>query len=384
MLIPGRNQSSDSYRYGFQGQEKDDEVKGKGNSVNFSFRMHDPRVGRFFSPDPLTKKYPFYSPYQFSGNKVISHKELEGAEELIAILPEGNNSSIFSSLDGEGIMVSIFITGLEKLGGFAEAKSYTFAFKKLKAGKLKGSNGKIYTTTRTTAKTVTLIDGTVYHNVSMGQNFGNKYFTTKGINQIEAFRSNKLKIVSKALNNAGYMFDAIMLVKDTANNDGQIDANSLLNMGVTTYLVSASSVTGPVGFTLALAVGLTIDTIQGIALSEIEAVKQTRRAYILALSKKGSIYDLANEVGKGYIKDDFEILYAPTHVLGDFLTGQIKTLPELKRIIWSDDNIDFEKDSAILIEYSADGEKAYVHKLFLNTEGSIELKKSEKKSTKKE
>jgi hypothetical protein len=70
------------YRYGLQGQGKDDEIKGEGNSVNFEFRMHDPRIGRFFAVDPLTAKYPHYTPYSFSGNKVIHCIELEGAEEL--------------------------------------------------------------------------------------------------------------------------------------------------------------------------------------------------------------------------------------------------------------------------------------------------------------
>src|SRR5690554_6487961 len=69
-----------SYRYGFQGQEMDDEVKGEGNSVNYKYRMHDPRVGRFFTVDPLALKYPFYSPYAFSGNQVIHTVELEGLE----------------------------------------------------------------------------------------------------------------------------------------------------------------------------------------------------------------------------------------------------------------------------------------------------------------
>ncbi|WP_452598695.1 RHS repeat domain-containing protein [Pontimicrobium sp. MEBiC01747] len=83
MLVPNRNGSSDGYRYGFQGQEKDDEIKGEGNSVNYKFRMHDPRVGRFFAVDPLTKDYPHYTPYSFSGNKVIHAIELEGLEEAI-------------------------------------------------------------------------------------------------------------------------------------------------------------------------------------------------------------------------------------------------------------------------------------------------------------
>ncbi len=82
MLMPNRHESSDKYRYGFQGQEKDDKVKGEGNSINYKFRMHDPRVGRFFAVDPLIKKYPHYSSYSFSGNKVIAFVELEGLEDF--------------------------------------------------------------------------------------------------------------------------------------------------------------------------------------------------------------------------------------------------------------------------------------------------------------
>jgi len=81
MLVPNRHASSASYRYGFQGQEKDDELKGEGNSLNYQFRMHDPRVGRFFAIDPLTMSYPHYTPYSFSGNKVIAFGEIEGLEE---------------------------------------------------------------------------------------------------------------------------------------------------------------------------------------------------------------------------------------------------------------------------------------------------------------
>lgn len=53
--------------------------------INFKtvskYRMHDPRIGRFFAVDQLTVKYPYYSPYQFGGNKVIRFIELEGLEE---------------------------------------------------------------------------------------------------------------------------------------------------------------------------------------------------------------------------------------------------------------------------------------------------------------
>jgi RHS repeat-associated protein len=83
MLVPNRHGSSNSYRYGFQGQEKDDELKGEGNSLNYTFRMHDPRVGRFFAIDPLEKKFPHNSPYAFSENRVIDGIELEGLEVVL-------------------------------------------------------------------------------------------------------------------------------------------------------------------------------------------------------------------------------------------------------------------------------------------------------------
>ena len=80
VLLKERTVESAFFRTGFQGQERDDEMKGEGNSVNFKYRMHDPRVGRFFAVDPLIKKYPYYSSYSFSGNRVIDACEIEGLE----------------------------------------------------------------------------------------------------------------------------------------------------------------------------------------------------------------------------------------------------------------------------------------------------------------
>jgi hypothetical protein len=81
MLMPNRH-GGENYRYNFQGQETDDEIKGKGNSVNYKYRMADVRLNRFFAVDPLASKYPHYTPYSFSGNKVIAHIELEGLEGI--------------------------------------------------------------------------------------------------------------------------------------------------------------------------------------------------------------------------------------------------------------------------------------------------------------
>jgi RHS repeat-associated protein len=85
MLQPGRKFTAGSlYRYGFNGKENDNDVKGEGNEQDYGMRIYDPRVGRFLSMDPLTKKYPWYTPYQFAGNKVIEAVDLDGAEESYA------------------------------------------------------------------------------------------------------------------------------------------------------------------------------------------------------------------------------------------------------------------------------------------------------------
>ena len=82
MLLQHRHgqEVNTDYRYGFQGQEMDDEIKGEGNSINYEYRMHDARIGRFLSIDPLAASYPFNSPYSFSENCVINAVELEGLE----------------------------------------------------------------------------------------------------------------------------------------------------------------------------------------------------------------------------------------------------------------------------------------------------------------
>jgi RHS repeat-associated protein len=81
MLMPNRHENSSQYRYGFNGKEKDDETKGQGAQYDYGFRIYDPRIARFLSVDPLTKSYPWYTPYQFAGNKPIWATDLDGLEE---------------------------------------------------------------------------------------------------------------------------------------------------------------------------------------------------------------------------------------------------------------------------------------------------------------
>jgi RHS repeat-associated protein len=82
MAMPGRTYSSGGYRYGFNGKENDNEVKGVGNQQDYGMRIYDPRLGRFLSVDPLTKNYPMLTPYQFASNRPIDGIDLDGLEYL--------------------------------------------------------------------------------------------------------------------------------------------------------------------------------------------------------------------------------------------------------------------------------------------------------------
>ena len=71
-----------AYRFHFNGKETDNEVYGEGNVYDYGFRIYNPRIGKFLSVDPLTSSYPFYTPYQFSGNSPIENIDLDGLEPL--------------------------------------------------------------------------------------------------------------------------------------------------------------------------------------------------------------------------------------------------------------------------------------------------------------
>ncbi len=66
--------------YSFNGMEKDNEIKGEGNSYTTEFRLLDTRVGRWLSIDQLASKFPMLTPYQLSSNNPILNVDLDGLE----------------------------------------------------------------------------------------------------------------------------------------------------------------------------------------------------------------------------------------------------------------------------------------------------------------
>ena len=66
------------HRYGFQGQEQDDEIKGEGNSLTAEYWQYDTRLGRRWNIDPVIKEHE--SPYACFANNPIWFMDPNGAD----------------------------------------------------------------------------------------------------------------------------------------------------------------------------------------------------------------------------------------------------------------------------------------------------------------
>jgi RHS repeat-associated protein len=94
--LDGRYGSS-GYRYGYQGSEKDDEVKGGGNSYTTEFRFLDPRLGRWLSIDPVDQ--PWQSTYCSMDNNPIVYNDIKGLSVKDWIGKKNENGSVSWKFD---------------------------------------------------------------------------------------------------------------------------------------------------------------------------------------------------------------------------------------------------------------------------------------------
>ena len=132
MQMPGRNyeQANSSYRYGFNGKENDNEIKGEGNQQDYGMRIYDVRIGRFLSTDPLTKSFSYYSPYQFAGNSPIMSLDLDGEEEFPAAIKYGIKSmKLISSISNKTVIIGVGVNAQAGLGYVSGSykRSYSLA-----------------------------------------------------------------------------------------------------------------------------------------------------------------------------------------------------------------------------------------------------------------
>src|SRR5690606_2346828 len=71
---------SNGHRYGYNGHEKDDEIAGEGNHLDFGGFGYDPRTGMRRNREPLAEKYPHLSGYAGFMNNPIYYNDPTGYE----------------------------------------------------------------------------------------------------------------------------------------------------------------------------------------------------------------------------------------------------------------------------------------------------------------
>jgi len=94
MMMPGREYQAQPSRFGFNGKENDNDVKGFGNQQDYGSRIYDPRIARWLSLDPLQKKYPGESNYNFVSNSPLLFKDEDGKDKIVTVTLIGKDGTM--------------------------------------------------------------------------------------------------------------------------------------------------------------------------------------------------------------------------------------------------------------------------------------------------
>jgi hypothetical protein len=90
LTVKNSNSSSKIKSIAFNFEDRVILFLGDKDTILKTLKIEPEQLLRFLSVDPLTKDYPWYTPYQFAGNKPIMAIDLDGLEEFVKIfLPDG-------------------------------------------------------------------------------------------------------------------------------------------------------------------------------------------------------------------------------------------------------------------------------------------------------
>lgn len=81
LKMQAQEYASEAYSWGFNGKEKDDEISGGGNNLDFGARIYDSRLGRWMSVDP-NQNSPGLTPYRGFFNNPIYIISPDGKFEI--------------------------------------------------------------------------------------------------------------------------------------------------------------------------------------------------------------------------------------------------------------------------------------------------------------
>ena len=107
-------------------------MKGAGDQIDYGMRVYDPRIGKFLSVDPLTREYPYYTPYQFAGNKPIWALDLDGREDTYYTVTLSENALGQTQLKAfnEDETKTVHWDNNNKIGPLGEGTMFTFVVQK--------------------------------------------------------------------------------------------------------------------------------------------------------------------------------------------------------------------------------------------------------------
>jgi len=125
MEMPGRQYSAASYRYGFNGKEKDESGEFSAlTHYDYGFRIYNPALGRFLSVDPLMRSYPMLTPYQFASNRPIWGIDLDGLEIKYVHYEKDGSRTVINVQDY--VTIETTSSGLDNFHGVSYLSQNTF------------------------------------------------------------------------------------------------------------------------------------------------------------------------------------------------------------------------------------------------------------------
>jgi RHS repeat-associated protein len=229
----GKNGNAEKKRlssstYGFNGQEKDNEIKGSGNSYDMGARLYDPRIGRTPTIDPHASSYPAISPYAYVVNNPINAIDPDGRDVILLIDKQGAG--------GKGHMGMLYQDGNGSWYYFSQGATGNPST----SGMLTASN---------TGGGVTLIKLQVTETVALKDSKGNPILDANGITQTKQVTRDATK--SEALAGAksgqlGTAYDDSYTITTTSKEDALISGISPFKTRTFSFLTLTFFIAPPV------------------------------------------------------------------------------------------------------------------------------------------
>ncbi len=273
-IMEGRYYKADSfgYRFSLNGQEKDDQIYGNGNTISTEFRQLDTRLGRWFSLDPEKSIYIAFSPFSAFGNNPILITDVNG--DVLRVTSGAKEITKFTSLLNNKFAGAIQVevkNGIVSLSGDAS---------KLNTGQkaLYDNLSKIIDHEKTTD--VVLLSPYERSNATVGGWKGgqgtNPDGSTKDMNSIDVYDA-------EAIDNAGTLLSGAGAIIHEIEESFQLQVN-----GVDDYFAAHD---------LALAVQESVDGVSSLEIYSYDADGNGTKDHV--------IYNYKNPVFKMYV--DFKV-----------------------------------------------------------------------------